>query len=114
MKPSGVQHEVIWLQSEAPLKPKAGQCCNGCGVCCAASPCPVSRLFLWQWRGSCRALEWHAQARQYRCGMLLRPAHYLSVLPVFLEPILRYWVRRSIAADVACDSTVEVDADISA
>ena len=109
MKSSGTDHQVIWLQPEAPLKPKAGQICNGCGVCCAASPCPVSRLFLFQWRGSCRALEWHAEASQYRCGMLLRPAHYVSILPTVLEPAFQRWVRRSIAADVACDSSVEVN-----
>ena len=109
MKSSGNDHQVIWLQPEAPLKPKAGQICNGCGVCCAASPCPVSRLFLFQWRGRCRALEWHAEASQYRCGMLLRPAYYVSILPTALEPVFQRWVRRSIAADVACDSSVEVN-----
>lgn len=108
MKSSGTDHQVIWLQPEAPPKPKAGQNCNGCGVCCAASPCPVSRLFLWQWRGSCRALEWHAEVQQYRCGMLLRPAHYLLLLPSLAEPLFQSWVRRSIAAGIACDSNTEL------
>lgn len=106
MNSSRHDHQVIWCQPEAPSKPIVGQACNGCGVCCLASPCPVSRLFLWQWRGACRALEWHAESRQYRCGMLLRPAYYLNSLPVFLEPMFRRWVRRSIAADVACDSSL--------
>jgi hypothetical protein len=41
--------------------------------------------------------------------MLVRPAHYVSILPTVLEPIFQRWVRRSIAADVACDSSVEVN-----
>lgn len=39
-----------------PEKPKLGQPCNGCGVCCIATPCPVSRAVLGQEVGPCRAL----------------------------------------------------------
>lgn len=99
--------QIIWLHRAAPAKPALGQACNGCGVCCAASPCPVARVFLWRWRGACPALEWQAEAMQYRCGMLLRPAHYLFLLPQRLAPWFTGRIRRWIAADVACDSEVE-------
>ena len=98
---------VIWLQVDAPAKPPLGEACNGCGVCCAAETCPVSRVFLWQWRGSCRALEWHAELKQYRCGMLLHASHYLAYLPRFLETRFQQWIQRWIAADTACDSPTE-------
>ncbi|MFZ6799590.1 hypothetical protein [Undibacterium sp. Di24W] len=109
MQASGNDNQIIWLQAEAPAKPHIGQACNGCGVCCAAEPCPVARVFLRQMRGTCRALEWHADVSQYRCGMLLRPAHYLFLLPRFLETRFRSLIRRWIAAGVACDSDAYID-----
>jgi hypothetical protein len=101
-------NQIIWLHPEAPSKPQLGDACNGCGVCCAASPCPVSRIFLWQWRGACRALEWHAQESHYRCGMLMRPAHYVFLLPALLEAKFSRLIRRWIAAGTACDSAVDI------
>ncbi len=80
VKPEATSSTVIWLHADAPRKPALGQACNGCGVCCAAEPCPVARVFLWQLRGSCQALEWHAEVQQYRCGLLMRPAYYLPWL----------------------------------
>lgn len=109
MQTSGNDNQIIWLQPEAPAKPQIGQVCNGCGVCCAAEPCPVSRAFLWQWRGACHALEWHAESQQYRCGMLLRPAHYVFLLPRLFEARFRSWIRRWIAAGVACDSDAHIE-----
>lgn len=100
---------VIWLQAGAPAKPLAGQACNGCGVCCAAEPCPVARLFLWQWRGACRALEWSGDGQRYRCGMLLRPAHYLRWLPLSWQPRFAGFVQRWIAAGTGCDSTATAE-----
>ncbi|MBC3921029.1 hypothetical protein H8L32_26435 [Undibacterium sp. CY18W] len=95
---------IIWLQANAPMKPLLGQPCNGCGVCCAAEPCPVARVFLWQLRGSCLALEWHADVQQYRCGMLVQPATYLRWLPTSWQAWFAKRVRRWIAAGTACDS----------
>jgi hypothetical protein len=100
--------QIIWLHQQAPSKPPLGQSCNGCGVCCAAEPCPVARVFLGQWRGTCRALEWNEDAMQYRCGMLQRPEHYARYLPTFLHHKMRLWIRRWIAADTACDSDADV------
>lgn len=108
MRISDTENQVIWLHPEASTKPAAGQVCNGCGVCCSAEPCPVARLFLWQWRGACRALEWHSDQRLYRCGMLLRPAHYLFLLPKFSQTVARYFLTRWIAANTVCDSDVDV------
>lgn len=103
-KPS---EHIIWLQHQAPKKPEVGQACNGCGVCCAAEPCPVSRVFLFQWRGACRALEWDAQALHYRCGMLLRPTYHARYLPTFLHSFMARCVKRWIAAGTACDSDAQ-------
>jgi hypothetical protein len=100
-----VHDTVIWLRAEAPQKPAAGMPCNGCGVCCASEPCPVAIVFLRQRRGSCRALEWDAATHIYRCGMLLRPAHYLPLLPRMAHNVTRRLMRRWIAADTVCDAS---------
>ena len=111
--PATTSHQIIWLRVQAPPKPEIGQVCNGCGVCCAAEPCPVSRLFLWQWRGACRALEWHEALQQYRCGMLLRPAYYVFLLPTILQKSFSALVKRWIAVDTACDSDAIVPSEFS-
>ncbi|MFZ6816895.1 hypothetical protein [Undibacterium sp. Ji22W] len=111
MRTSGTENQIIWLHPEAPLKPIAGQACNGCGVCCLADPCPVARIFLWQWRGACRALIWSSVEGHYRCGMVVSPSEHLLWLPPFLEPLTRSLVKRWIAAGIACDSDAEIVSD---
>lgn len=103
------EHErrTIWLRVEAPAKPAAGQPCNGCGVCCAAEPCPVARVFLSQEVGTCRALVWVKAEQHYRCGMLLQPADYLRFLPRAWQAWFRRLIARWIAAGTACDSDAE-------
>ncbi|MFZ6675582.1 hypothetical protein [Undibacterium sp. Xuan67W] len=124
MKP---QLQTIWLHPAAPAKPAPGQACNGCGVCCAAEPCPVARIWLRQRHDACRALQWSDDHQRYRCGLLLSPAMYLrwmtylpSFLPSFvrsvaerlaqnfLQRLLQRLFRRWIALGIGCDSDVEV------
>lgn len=102
------KQRLIWLHVAAPTKPSTGQACNGCGVCCAAEPCPVARVFLWQWHGACRALIWVEVSQQYRCGMMQQPSTYLRVLPASWQTGFSRLVARWIAAGTACDSDVEV------
>jgi len=100
---------LIWLRQQAPLKPEVGQACNGCGVCCAAEPCPVALVFLWQRRGSCRALLWDQASMSYRCGMLTQPAQYLRWLPLRWQALFARRVRRWIAAGAGCDSSAQAE-----
>jgi len=102
------ERRLIWLQPEAATKPQLGQACNGCGVCCASEPCPVAGVFLWQFRGACKALVWLADKQQYRCGLLLEPSNYLVILPRFAQRPFRFLVARWIAADTACDSDAQI------
>jgi hypothetical protein len=101
-----VSRQVIYLQQAAPPKPELGAPCNGCGVCCAVSPCPVARVFLWRFSGACPALEWHAGDQRYLCGMLARPANYVRWLPTSAQPWFARRIRRWIAAGIGCDATV--------
>lgn len=99
-----MQETVIYIHREAPPKPLMGDACNGCGVCCAAEPCPVSRLFLKRETQSCKALEWHAPHGRYFCGMVLKPKNYLPWLPNRLSNFASRCFKRWIAADWKCDS----------
>jgi hypothetical protein len=101
-----VNERIIYLQQAAPGKPPLGAPCNGCGVCCAVATCPLARVFLWQLRGPCRALEWDAGNSRYQCGMLLRPAFYVRALPLRAQAWFALWARRKIAAGAGCDASV--------
>ncbi|MBA8734307.1 hypothetical protein BS642_10390 [Chromobacterium violaceum] len=101
--------QVVWLKAEAPAKPPPGLPCNGCGVCCAAAPCPLSRLLLGHRSGSCPALEW--QAPRYRCGLLRTPRRHLRRLPGWTESWFRRLARRYLAIGRGCDSLATTEED---
>lgn len=110
--PASTHQQVLWLRQAAPQKPVVGQACNGCGVCCAAAPCPVALVFLWQRRGACRALLWDEQQQCYRCGMVQQPQTYMRRLPAAMAAPFGKLVRRWIAANTVCDSIVDIDVEI--
>jgi len=97
----------IWLQREAPAKPAPGAPCNGCGVCCAAAPCPLSRLLLAHRHGPCPALQWQTADSRYGCGLLLAPRRYLRWLPAMAQPLFLRLARRYLAIGHGCDAYVE-------
>lgn len=98
--------KMIALYSKAPEKPRWGAPCNGCGVCCAAWPCPLSRFSLGHRAGPCPALVW-GEAR-YHCGLVLAPRRYWRWLPAWGESFARRLIRRWIAAGRGCDCDAEV------
>ncbi|MBL8360559.1 MAG: hypothetical protein JNN18_08700 [Rubrivivax sp.] len=89
---------VVWLQPAAPRKPAEGAPCNGCGLCCAAEPCPLGILLTRRLRGRCAALTWDEAAMRYHCGAVTR-----SPAP------LRRLVLRWIGAAQGCDSSLAAD-----
>ncbi|MFM7507813.1 MAG: hypothetical protein ACKO3M_14910 [Rubrivivax sp.] len=95
---------IIHLQPAAPAKPATGAACNGCGVCCAAEPCPLGMLLSRRRRGACAALEWHETETRYRCGALAAPARWMPWLPL---PLARSLAGRWIAAGRGCDADLE-------
>ncbi len=95
---------VIHLHPAAPAKPATGATCNGCGVCCAAEPCPLGVALSRRRSGACVALEWHEADTRYRCGALASPTRWLPWLPA---PLTRALARRWIAAGRGCDTEFE-------
>jgi hypothetical protein len=85
--------QTIHLHLSAPAKPAEGAPCNGCGVCCAAEPCPLGMLLSGRRRGACRMLRWTPAAGRYRCGAL-------ASAPPALQPLVRRWI----GAGAGCDS----------
>jgi hypothetical protein len=101
--------QTISLHQQAPDKPAYGEKCNGCGVCCAAEPCPVAHLLLWQFSGACKALQWKEDKQRYQCGMVVDPGKYLRRLPKRFAPFVGKWCAARIALDIGCDSRVELE-----
>ena len=101
--------QVIRLHPAAPLKPAESAPCNGCGVCCAAEPCPIGVLVSGRRTGACVALQWHAAAGLYRCGMVAAPRTVLPRLPHVLVPLASRLARRWISAASGCDSDLLVE-----
>ncbi|MCX8018188.1 MAG: hypothetical protein N2690_09860 [Rhodocyclaceae bacterium] len=89
----------IHLNAAAPDKPLPGAPCNGCGVCCALSPCPLSRCLLGHRQGACPALLWENE--RYVCGLIVAPAGWARLLPRRLR--LRW-----IGAGCGCDGDAEL------
>ena len=100
--------EEITLHAAAPNKPAVGAPCNGCGVCCAVSPCPLSRALLGHRQGACPALLWQEDRHRYVCGLAVAPAAHLRWLPRWLVPAARRLALRWIAASRGCDCDDEV------
>lgn len=97
----------IAIHPAAPAKPAPGAACNGCGVCCCAVPCPVSRVLLGHRHGTCPALSWRDNDRRYVCGMIKQPATFLRWLPPRWEAAASRRFARWVAAGIGCDSDIE-------
>ena len=102
---SNIREQAITLHLHAPPKPPAGAACNGCGVCCAAEPCPLGMLLSRRRRGACVALRWNEAAGRYHCDVLAHPSSHLPWLP---KRWARGLVARWIAAGQGCDCDAEL------
>ncbi|WP_415033703.1 hypothetical protein [Azonexus sp.] len=100
----------LHLVAAAPEKPPVDAPCNGCGVCCSLSTCPLGRLRFWQIAGPCPALHWSADEMRYHCGLLLHPQNHLP-LPERWAASLRPFIARKIAAGAGCDCTAQVESE---
>ena len=104
-----MSRQIIRLHPDAPRKPPPAAPCNGCGVCCAAEPCPVGVLVSRRRHGACRALLWNDAAARYRCGLAADPAAVLPQLPRWAAPLVRRLALRWISAASGCDSDLVVE-----
>lgn len=100
--------QTIRIHAAAPPKPVWGATCNGCGVCCAAEPCPIGVLVSGRRSGSCKALEWRDAEQRYVCGVVSAPERYLGVGSGRIGQALSALARRMISAGTGCDSDAQI------
>jgi hypothetical protein len=100
-------HQIIHIHPVAAAKPAWGEPCNGCGVCCAAEPCPVGMLVSLRRHGACKALLWNAAESRYRCGMVSEPQRFVK--PRWLAGGVARIAMRMIAAGRGCDCDLVVE-----
>jgi len=104
-----MSRQIILIHPDAPRKPAESAPCNGCGVCCAAEPCPIGALVSRRRHGACRALTWSDDQGRYRCGLAAEPRAVLPRLPRPLVPLVRRLALRWISAASGCDSGLAVE-----
>jgi hypothetical protein len=104
LKGSVTTYQIIRIHPMAPPKPAWGDNCNGCGVCCAAEPCPVGVLVSGRRQGACSALEWQEAARRYVCGVVAAPERHLGAGLGRIASIFPTLLQRMISAGSGCDS----------
>jgi hypothetical protein len=105
------KNQTITIHALAPAKPALGEACNGCGVCCAAEPCPVSLVLIWPHQAPCKALVWNEIEKRYLCGMVLKPSKFLTWLPSSANNVASNLFKRWISANQACDSDATLFSD---
>lgn len=98
---------MIHLHPLAPPKPAVGATCNGCGVCCAAEPCPLGIAVSRRRSGACAAMRWVEAERRYRCALLGDRGAGAAPAERPRLPIPRRLVARWIGAGVGCDCDLE-------
>ena len=103
--------QTIHLHRDAPPKPPTGDACNGCGLCCAAEPCPLGIVVSRRRHGRCAALQWQADPPRYVCGLLADPRRHLPAAAGFAAPWLRALAARGISAGSGCDADIDTLAD---
>ncbi|MBI5178489.1 MAG: hypothetical protein HZA04_04450 [Nitrospinae bacterium] len=95
--------EDLDMHKDAPPRPKVGEPCNGCGLCCAYAPCPMAQVRLWQEEGWCSALEWHDGEKRYRCGLVIAPDRHIWYIPRLLRKMAGRYFSRGLATAHGCD-----------
>lgn len=93
----------VQLHADAPAKPREGQACNGCGVCCAGVPCALGMLASRSTRGACAALQWRHDAGRCVGGLITQPEAHLPHLPGRVAPAVARLARRPVSASWGCD-----------
>lgn len=103
-----MDHRVVHIHPEAPVKPALGAACNGCGVCCLMEPCPLGMLVSRRRSGACKALQWDTLARRYQCGIVTDAAGVMGPLLGWMAPLTQRLAMRWISAGSGCDADIEV------
>lgn len=83
-------------------KPKMGEACNGCGLCCKRTACPISTIFLRSETAPCIALE--TDGSRYFCGMVRNPSFYTGLSPDYDEVLRPVYLKLLGGVGGICDT----------
>jgi hypothetical protein len=68
----------------------------------------VAYLFLFQFKGRCRALLWQNDLNRYVCGMVVCPDQYVILIPQKFRERAGRFIATRISAGSGCDFVAEV------
>jgi len=66
-----------WMSAR---KPRHGEPCNNCGLCCYTSKCDIGRALFGDTPGKCPALAWDINNNS-RCDVVMHPEKYSDADP---------------------------------
>lgn len=96
------------MTPQLPQKPRYGEPCNGCGMCCIAVQCPVSTALFGE-QELCPALEQAGNA--LACGLMRNTADYVPDMTAWGGKVLTEALALMIGAGIGCDGQMEGDTD---
>lgn len=86
-----------------PIKPRFGEACNGCGLCCAAEPGGLALdLMRADPAAACPALEW--EAGRFYCGLIRWASRYLDLPHDWADAHLGSVFSEALGAGRGCDA----------
>lgn len=96
-----MSHLVMADRQAVERKPRHGQPCNGCGLCCMAELCPLALSVFGKKPGPCPALMLErtadGQPRKFVCGLVVSEA---------IPPPLREAAALLIGSGQGCDARI--------
>ena len=84
-----------------------GAPCNGLGLCCLSSPCPLRSLVSRRCTGPCAALYWEGAPQRYMCGLIAFLAEVTGWKARWLLHMVRRGPQRQNAAETGSDADLE-------
>lgn len=99
------------LEKPSLEKPKFGEPCNGCGLCCLSIPCPIARDLIGAFEAPCPALE--IDEGRYWCGIIRNPSKHIYGLgqKPWSDQTIREMLLSSGMWGCGCDSSDQVVKD---
>lgn len=89
------------FREELPRKPREGEPCNGCGLCCAVELCSLAVDLLGASAVPCPAME--IGEGRFWCGLARWPSRYLGT-PRIGDRTLGPMVRQGLSIGEGCDA----------
>ena len=100
MAPNQVLNRITHLPPVILQRPRYGEACNGCGLCCSLEPCGIAKARHGDIPGPCPELVY--DAGRYRCRLVLMEtlATEMGLIPGEFQAL----VTEALGIGKGCDS----------